>query len=323
MGAVVRRVFAWTTTADACWDYRIRIPLVELSRRGWQCSWGAPGHDLGNYDVVVGQRLAGPQPDWLALCANPDVLCVYDADDDLTDLDPENEVPYSIYAPLAEDTRANMAAADLVTCCVPAAAQRIARSINPNVAVLPICADPVWIDPPLRTRPDRLVVGWGGSPFHAQDWHTLPHHLAAFARLAPEVWFHAFGADYTRGAFGARTKVVGLQPLSRYLSAIDFDIGVAPLNPNLRGSQTRSWTKALEYACRGVPIIAQACGQYVDWVEHGTNGFLIHNDAQWVEHLLALTDTPTRAAMSTAARDTARRWTIEKHINLWEKAYGG
>lgn len=320
---MVRRVFAWLSSTDACFEYRVRLPLTELNKRaGWDCQWGAPGPDIGDYDVVVGQRLAGPQPDWLKLCADPDVYTVYDADDDLTNLDPENEIPYSIYAPLAADTRANMAAADLVTCCVPAAAERIAADINPRVVVLPICADPAWICLPLRTRADRLTVGWGGSPFHGQDWQGLPEHLAEYARRMPHAGFHTFGADYTRGAFGNRLRVTGLQPLPQYLAALDLDIGVAPLNTALHGSRTRSHTKALEYACRGIPIVAQACGQYLDWVEPG-NGLLVHNDTEWVEHLVALSDATVRAPMSTAAREKARRYTIDRNIGLWEQAYRG
>jgi hypothetical protein len=321
---VTRRVFAWITSADACWEYRIRLPFEELNRRGgWECSWGAPGPHLAGYDVVVGQRLAGPQPDWLALCANPNVLAVYDADDDLTDLDPENEVPYGIYAPLAADTRANMAAADLVTCCVPQAAERIARDINPRVAVLPICTSTEWIDLPPAPRVGALTVGWGGSPFHGQDWHSVPKHLARYAELVPHAGFHAFGADYTAGAFGHRLRVAGLRPLPAYLAALDLDIGVAPLNTALRGSRTRSWTKPLEYACRGVPVVAQACGQYLDWVEVGVNGFLVYDEEDWVPYLLALSDDTIRARMSTEARDKAREWTIDRHIEAWEKAYRG
>lgn len=320
----MRRVYSWASTADACALYRVWLPLGELNRRaGWHCEWGPWRPDLHDFDVVVGQRLVGHQPDWLALCADPNVLAVYDADDDLTDLDPENEVPYSIYAPLADDTAKNMAAADVVTCCVPAAAERIRRDINPNVAVLPICADPAWIGE-ARTVPGRLTVGWGGSPFHEQDWGTLPDQLAKFAEQVPHATFSAFGADYSRGVFGpARTKVTGSQPLPAYLNAIDFDIGLAPLNTALRGSRTRSWTKLLEYACRGVPVVAQACGQYLDWVVDGHNGYLVRDEGDWLTHLLALTDDTFRAGMSTAARNTARLWTIDRHVNLWADVYSG
>ncbi len=316
-------VFGWLTSVDACFEYRVRLPFTTLNRRpGWRCVWGAPGPDIGNYDVVVGQRLAGVQPDWLALCRDPNTLCVYDMDDDLLHIDPENSVPYQLYAPVADETRRNVAAADVVTVCTPQVAEVMA-AINPRVVLLPICTDPAWIDLPLRTTPGRLTVGWGGSPFHGQDWDVLPRHLAEYARLVPDAGCHMFGADYTCGAFGGRLRVTGLQPLADYLAAVDLDIGLAPLNPALHGSRTRSWTKPLEYAARGVPVVAQACGQYPQWVRDGVNGFLIDDERDWVPRLLALSDDGVRAGMSTAARDTARQWTIDAHIGLWEQVYSG
>jgi glycosyltransferase involved in cell wall biosynthesis len=61
----------------------------------------------------------------------------------------------------------------------------------------------------------------------------------------------------------------------------------------------------------------------VDWVEEGVNGFLVHDEADWVPHLLALTDDGLRAQMSTAARNKAREFTVDKHAHLWERAYRG
>lgn len=319
----MRRVFAWATTNDACLEYRIRIPFTALNAGPdrWSCSWGAPGPDIADYDVVVGQRLAGDQPDWLKLCADPDVLAVYDMDDDLLNIDPQNTVPYAIYAPVAEQTRELVAAADLVTVCTPHVAEVMAK-VNPNVVLLPICADPAWLDLPLLTCAGRLTVGWAGSPFHAQDWAGLPEVLAQYARLEPRATWHSLGADYTAGAFGARARTTGMQPHGSHLAAIDLDIGLAPLarSPHNRG---KSWTRPLEYAVRGVPVLAQAWGQYPDWVDDGVNGLLVHDDTQWLDHLLALSDDTVRAPMSTAARDTARRWTIDRHIGLWEAAYSG
>lgn len=307
-------------------EYRVRLPLSHLPADRWEVGWGEPPGSVEvlaeRYDVVIGQRLAGHQPDWLRLCADPNVLCVYDADDDLTDLDPENAVPYSIYAPVAEETRRNMAAADVVTVCVPQVLERM-TAINPNVRVLPICADPAWFDYPMLTRADRLTIGWGGSPFHHQDWLELPERLAEFARRVPRAEFHTYGADYTRGLLGNRVRVSGLTSLPNYVASLDLDVGLAPLNVALRGSRTRSHTKLLEYGARGIPAVATASGQYVDWIEPGVNGFLVREPGDWVEHLVTLTDDPVRAQMSTDAREKARMYTIDRWVHLWEDAYSG
>lgn len=319
---LMRRVFAWLTAVDACFWYRIKTPLEALARTGrWEVSWGAPGPDIHDYDVVIGQRLAGDSPEWLRLCEDPNVLTVYEMDDDLLHLDPENTVPYSIYAPIADKTKQLVRASDVVTVCTPYVYDRM-RELNSNVHYLPICTTQEMIDLPLRTSADRLTVGWGGSPFHHQDWIGLPEALAEYSRRVPRATFHVFGGNYTNGLLGNRLRVTGSQPLESYYASLDLDIGLAPLllSPSNRG---KSHTKPLEYASRGIPVVATNWGQYSDWVEDGKNGFLVSKDEDWVTYLEALSDNTVRATMSTAARESAQSYTIERHLHLWEKALGG
>ena len=318
---VKRRVFAWLTAVDACWFYRIKLPLEELAKTGeWEISWGSPPADIHDYDVVIGQRIPYDSPEWLALCADSNVLTVYEMDDDLLHIDPENTVPYEVYQSLLPFIKKNVEAADVVVTCTPYAAERMLE-LNKNVHILPICTLPELIDLPLRTRTDLLTVGWAGSPFHHQDWQTLPLQLAEFKRRVPRASLHMMGADYTQGLAG-HVRVTGLQHVEAYYAAIDFDIGLAPL---LRSNHNRgkSHTKLLEYASRGVPAVATAWGQYVDWIDDGVNGFLVHNDDEWVDALVALSNDSLRGLMSAAARNKARQFTIDQHIHLWKAALGG
>lgn len=318
---VRRRVFAWITAVDACFIYRIKLPLEALDTTRWAATWGPPPPDIHDYDVVIGQRLAGSNPEWLALCADPNVLTVYDADDDLIWLDPENEVPYSIYAPLSEDTKRNVQAADVVTTCTPYVAERYTE-LNDNVHVLPICVDAITVERPLLTTPDRLTVGWAGSPFHRHDWEAerLTEVLVKYLTTQPRATFHALGSDYTDGRLEGRARVSGYQTHNAHLASFDIDIGLAPLNRTSH-NRGKSWTRPLEYAARGAPVIATRWGQYPDWVQHGVNGFIVDTFGEWLDALDALTDDTMRGPMSTAARESARRATIGKHIHLWERAY--
>lgn len=316
----MRNVYAWLTAVDACFEYRIRIPFTHLPSDKWSYSWG--GYDDGtiyNADVVVGQRIAGYSAEWLAVCKNPNILAVYDMDDDLINIDPQNTIPYSIYAPIAEETKRNVEAADVVTVCTPHVAEVMSK-YNKNVHLLPICTTNELIDLPLRTNPLRLTVGWAGSPFHHQDWGGLPEILFQYAQRVPYAQFHFMGADYTNGMLGS-IRVTGLQALEHYYASIDFDIGLAPLLKSFHNAG-KSHTKPLEYAARGVPVVATAWGQYVDWVKSGENGFLVDSPDEWIDGLITLSNTDVRAQMSTNARDSARQFTIDKHIGLWEKAYG-
>jgi hypothetical protein len=318
----VRTVFAWVTDTAGCWHYRVELPLTRLNPTRFTATWGAPGPDIHDYDIVIGQRLAGDNLGWEALCRDPDVLTVYDMDDDLLNIEPENQVPYSIYHPLREGTRRNVEMADVVITCVSQIAEILAP-INPNVHILPICI-PEWvIDLPVHRGPGEPNVGWAGSMFQAQNWVGIPGKLWAHAQLVPDARYHMVGADYTGGILGGRCRTTGWGTMDHMYRALDFDIGIAPLDPRLHGSRVRSWTKPLQYAARGIPVIATAAGQYVDWVEDGINGFLVHDPDDWVRHLITLSDPVVRTPMSTAAREKARKWTIEANIGLWERVLRG
>jgi glycosyltransferase involved in cell wall biosynthesis len=323
----VRRVFAWQTDGAGCFHYRIQLPLTALNQRpGWSCTWGAPGPDIHTYDVVIGQRLAGDNPPWLALCADPNVLAVYDFDDDLVNIEPENEVPYRIYHPIREGTIANLAAADVVTTATETIAE-IARAWNPNVVVLPICIPAAILDlprPPARGEP---LLGWAGSMFQGQNWTGMPEVLAEYAARVPTARFHTIGADYLGPAFAGRKDVTGWGTMEQLYSALNFDIGIAPLDRALHGSRVRSHTKVLQYAARGIPAVATAVGEYLEWVEEGVNGLLVNGGRRWFHHdwldqLLWLTEHPdARAEMGAAAAAKAREYTIEGNIWRWEEAF--
>lgn len=321
---VTRRVFAWQTDAAGCFHYRIHLPLTELNKRpGWDCSWGHPGPDIHDYDVVIGQRIAGESPHWEALCRDPNVLAVYDFDDDLINIEPENTVPYQIYHPIREATIRNLSMADVVTTCMPAISE-IARQYNPNVVELPICLPAYVLDLPDHRGDGDPLIGWAGSMFQAQNWVGMPDILADYAAQVPKARFHTIGADYLEHAFRGRKDSTGWGSMEAMYGALNFHIGIAPLNPALHGSRVRSHTKPLQYAARGIPVVATPAGQYVDWVQDGVNGFLACEASDWIGTLMFLSHHPQmRETMGAAARVKAHQYTIEGNIGLWEAAYSG
>src|SRR4029078_9323021 len=112
-------IFGCQTALSPCHLYRTQFPFEELQTRGWQVAWGAPGPDIWDYDVIVGQRITGDNRLWTELSQRFKGLLVYDLDDDLIDIDPRNEVPYSIYQPQREGTIHNIIRADVVTVSTP------------------------------------------------------------------------------------------------------------------------------------------------------------------------------------------------------------
>lgn len=329
-----RRIFAIATDAAGCFLYRLHWPLTHLDPDEFDIRWGEllpsayPGGQAG--DVVIGQRLAGDNPAWLDMCADPRILAVYEIDDDIIDVDPANKIPHSIFQPQRDGTIANIAAADVVTCSTPYLARKIGERWNPRTVVLPNCLPAKWFDSPRRhMRGGPVVVGWAGSPFHAQDFVGLGEHLATI-RDSRITW-HTIGADYLSPHVPV-SRSVGWTTNDHLLSVLDFDIGLAPLNGS-KFNRSKSWAKVLEYGARGIPAIATATGQYLDWFEEAewptghAPGVLITSSwagegvSAWAEAITLLCDDDTRARMGAAARAQAERYEISRHVHRWAQVY--
>lgn len=315
---VRRRIFVIATDGAACLHYRLALPLRTINQEEFEVIWGPP-EGLDEYhqgDLVIGQRIAGDNQAWLDMCEAPGLTTVYDLDDNLLQIDPENSVPYSIYAPVVDGTRANIAAANLVTVSTAKLAEYI-RPINGNVFILPNCVPESYVASIQFPSPE-IVVGWCGSMFHGQDWGGVAEALAQYARLEPRARFATIGADYMNPTVPARvhpwTTVEGAW------HAMDFSIGIAPL-VKTPFNEHKSWIKVLEYAAHGIPAVAARIGQYPEFIEHGTNGFLYDLPEELPFLLLRLSDDRLRSTMSEAAMNKALEYTIGRQIGRWETIY--
>lgn len=322
MSAARIRVFGWSQWSAGEWDFRIGRPFPLLDPVRFDATWGqTPPDEIRDYDVVFAHRLTGDVPLWRELCADPNVLTVYDMDDDVLCVDPENTAVYRVFHPHEAATRRNVLAADVVTVSSPGLLERYS-AIHPRVVMLPIC---IPDDMPDWPRPERkgLTVGWAGSPHKRQDWPGVAEALVEYARIVPQARFRMYGGDYTRGLVGDRCEFVPFtHDVTGFWRSLSFDIGIAPLvdTPFNRG---KCHTKLIEYGARGIPTIASAIGQNTDWIQHGVNGLLVEHPSEWVPYLLALTDDETRTAMAKAAYESAREWTFSKHVHEWENVFAG
>src|SRR5262245_35030638 len=114
-------------------------------------------------DVIVGQRLCGPEGLALWRRWHPQVALVYELDDDV--LRPPPSLPQ--WYGMGGSVRSMLRAADLVTCSTEPLAERL-RPWNPNVAVLSnhVHEDLLAIE---RPRNQLLTIGWAGSFTHDAD----------------------------------------------------------------------------------------------------------------------------------------------------------
>jgi glycosyltransferase involved in cell wall biosynthesis len=202
----------------------------------------------------------------------------------------------------------------------------VVKQYNPRVEVLRNCVHErlLTLERPVR---DRLTVGWAGGTSHLRDFEYAAPMLSRFLRRTPQADFHFIGADY-RVLPGwkvpeGRTRHTPWTPdVWDYYAGVDFDIGVAPLDPAGKFNLCKSHLKAMEYGALGIPVVASDCEAYRWYVRHGVTGFLVKRDHEWERYLRDLVnDEAMRAEMGAAAKALAAQWTIQKHGEDWQKAY--
>lgn len=355
------RIFGWQADYAGCGYYRIKVPLDELTRRGHDTTMtgaaiGRLNDAMLGADVLIGQRVADPDPSslWqcMALSGNPAQRAaverrmgpawhmfpiwqqlvarkhrqrlVFEVDDDLFALHRTNP-GYQHYRrqEIRDNLVHNMTCADLVTVSTEPLAD-LARQHNRNVALVPnfVPADLLELTPPRRT--DGIVtVGWAGSSTHAMDWTEVDDALIRFFRKTRHTELHLMGgltANDTRVPAHRVRNTPWFRSVPEFHRAVDFHIGLAPLKEH-RFNEAKSALKAMEYAALGIPVVASDVRPYREFVRHGETGYLAKEPADWVRYLRELANDPDmRHEMGEAARKLAAEHTVEKNGHLWESA---
>lgn len=321
--------------------YRMELPLGELGKHdGHEVIFADAGDrvnqvpsvtlsDLQGYDVIVAQRWnkhSGLEV-WRR-ARTPFSRIVYDLDDDIFHITPENWNAYNLYGdPVVQDAVAHSAeVADLVTVSTePLAA--VMREFSGNVVVLGN-AVPGWVLDLPRAERDRPRVGWGGGASHGVDIGIIADPVRRFLKRFPGWDFQCNGTDYklTINAPGTRMFYVPWTQVNKdpagYYQSVDFDIGLCPLWPTTF-TESKSGLKAIEYGARGIPSVATDCPAYRVVIEHGVSGFLVKEEHEWLKYMSELArDDTLRAKMGEAARAMAAEHLIEDRWTGWRDAYG-
>lgn len=317
--------------ASGCGYYRITMPLQEMARHGHDVKLmlgeSVKAQDAAQWPLIVGQRVDkyDALPAWRRFRAASKL--VYEIDDDIFSIEPVNWQAYGIYArQITQDAVAHcMETADLVTVTTEPLAQ-VMRQYNGNVVVLPNHV-PGWVRDIDRPRRERPVAGWQGGASHGRDIQVIAAPLRRFLDRFGTWDAHLLGTDYRPTIRHGRCRFTPWVNIAQdpraYYSAIDFDIGLAPLHPTVF-ARSKSAIKCLEYAALGIPVIASDCEPYADFVLHGVTGFLVKRDHEWLKYLSELaSDDGLRAEMGAKAREHAAGWVIEDGWKLWEQVYEG
>lgn len=351
------RVLAIPSDTGACGSYRVHWPAraVALARPDWDVRTVNPvtvhftrtysgefivrGLDLTDVDVVHVQRIGSPNSvEFMRWCQHQGAAVVLDMDDAMWAIDRDNTAwrDWNGRGPRGDDVHWRWCddaarVADLVTVTTDALAKRYGAhgrvEVIPNY--LPDRALAPWDavrERQAKRNGDPVRIGWAGSiGVHPHDLDAAaPAVTWAVRELGAE--FHVIGGgERVAETFGLEPDeftVHPFSPLSEYHAALDvFDIGIVPLD-DTKFNAAKSWLKALEYAGRGLAVVAsdtpanRLLGRAVSAVS------VVSTVGAWKTALEELVTGPeTLLDRQTWARDSARHLTLEARSDRWANAY--
>jgi len=248
---------------------------------------------------------------------------VWDDDDDVTRI-PKGTEAYRNAGGLNGARRLAMrsrlfGALDLVTTTNERLAEIFREGGAPEVEVID---NYVW-DDMMGNRAARsgICVGWVAGGEHTLDLERIPvrEALQQLLEQHPRLHVTAIGVDLRLQS--ERYRHVPVVQFPQLLSALSsFDIGIAPLSPDVHINHMRSSIKLKEYAAVGVPWLASPIGPYAGMGEQ-QGGHLVRDDG-WYEALDALIRSDrARRKLARRAAKWGRRQVLSANADHWERAF--
>lgn len=153
----------------------------------------------------------------------------------------------------------------------------------------------------------RLVIGWIGTPNtyrHLELLSFLDNHET----LADQIKFVLIGAG-SSPFVNIDVELLAWSEVDEGKQLQDIDIGVMPL-PNSPFEKGKCSYKLIQYMAAGKPVIASPVGMNNDVVINGENGFLCHDNDDWIVAINYFLEN--RAAIPSMG-NIARNLVIEKY----------
>jgi tetratricopeptide (TPR) repeat protein len=177
--------------------------------------------------------------------------------------------------------------------------------LNARRAVFPSHLWEAALPAPVR-RPDRVVIGWGGSRAQGEDLAWALPAVRGVLERHPEVSLAVMGDAELQPLLTAlppgQVSFAATGTLDEYGRFLDgVDIGLAPLLPT-EFNRCRSDVRFVEYAAHGVLAVCSDLEPYRDVVRPGQTGFLFRDIGE-LETVIerALAEVDLRGAITARA----------------------
>jgi len=206
-----------------------------------------------------------------------------------------------------------------------------ARNFNAHVSVIPTCIDEQIYTPKNDgdvSNHGRPVIGWIGS---SGNFSMLNVVSTALRRLATELDFELRLVTSLK-AVRNQVDLSGINVVWVDIDRCDviselhkMDIGIMPLESENPWMHFKCNAKMIQYMGVGVPAVGTAIGFSRSLIEHGKNGMLASDDADWESSLRQLLGSANlRRSLGAAGRETIlKSFTVQSQIAQYESILMG
>ena len=322
--------------------WRMVLPMRYFQSEKWHFDCTASQVDFDNlleYDTIFVQRIH----DWesyymLARLQRAGKRIVYDIDDDIFNITPDNPA----YNTITRDDQVAgskcMKLADALTVSTPELKRRIENvvdGVEPIVIPNSWDVDDNWIPTPMTGSPDGYKrILWSGGASHAEDWNECFHAVVSIMSENPDVKLVILGylppcieQNATQYPFKGRVEYLGFRHPETYyelLHHLHAEVGLAPVRET-NFNACKSSIKYLEYTCTGIPIVASGYLPYSGDIVDGQNGFLVRSQEEWERAMQDMLDDKKRrhSVIANARKQCKSNYDIKKNVKMWEEVLCG
>lgn len=299
------------TAASVKFDYLLEYDTIYVQRL----------HDWSSYYVLEKLKKAGKH-------------IVYDMDDDIFSLTPDNPAFHVIGRDNQQAAIACMRLADTVTTTTSVLQNRLAQVIDngeyPEVIPNALDTDDRWLPVEQTGSPDgHKRIFWQGSATHEEDFQTVIGAIDRIMQMHPNVRLVLLGylpqcviQHLQLPHWKGKVEHVGFNDPETYFEMVHHvraEVGIAPLAP--KGfNEAKSPIKWLECTCIGMPTVASDMEPYASVIESGESGYLASTEDEWVEYMneLLTNEVRRKKLLATARADADECYDIKKVAEAWK-----
>lgn len=329
---------------NACPFIRLHVPFKKLSKKGkYQFFvYGRellPKLDMNNvinckiFDVMVIQRNNAYATELLKKAKMHGIKVVYEVDDDLVDLSPEN--PSYIYINENKENIVKLVEnADKITVTTTELKNRFLDYGYDNVEIIRnYFVDELFPLNPFKNNETKLLkIGYFGTLTHDGDLELI-HNVILRVKdyllkenIKVELEVVGGAVNNAQDWYSVKKLPFYPMPMSNFMkwlnNNVNWDVGIAPL-VSTEFNKCKSELKYIEFSALGIPVVASRIEGYEEAIDDGVDGYLATSENEWVSKLVTLLEDPVlRNGMVNNAHDNIlKNYSLNSRVEQWDNLF--